>query len=254
MDACVHVGNANIRTSPLDQRQGPTNTQLSKEFQMRRTLRAETTVEAAGGHVQMEGQPELHEARGAPTNPAGGRIEKVDHQTKESFWDKLIPMVPCEQTHQAETYHAAGFFWDKHREIHKTLQWMQDLNQSNKLGKWEYNPGQLNVFDTTTRSAVVEKTELYSAVTNRCLNGRSQREEHRVTSVIVELKEAGRDGQVMVAIMTPSDRVIDIIDEITQDAESYVKEGVMEAGDWELKTECQIVSRCKTMPASAEVR
>ena len=98
-----------------------------------------------------------------------------------------------------------------------------------------------------TRSAVVGKTEMYNAVTNRCLNGRSQREEHRVMSVIVELTAAGKDGQVMVAMVTPSDIVIDIIDEITQDAEPYVKEGVMDAGDWELEIEGQAVSRCKTM-------
>ena len=65
------------------------------------------------------------------------------------------------------------FFWDTHNEFNKTLQWMQDLNRSKKLGKWQYDEGEMNVFDTTNRSVVVEKTEVVNAVTNRCLNGRS---------------------------------------------------------------------------------
>ena len=51
-------------------------------------------------------------------------------------------------------------------------------------------------------------------------------------SVIVDLEKAGRAAQVMIVMVTPTDRVIDIIDELTQDAEPYVKEGVMDAGEW----------------------
>ena len=86
----------------------------------------------------MEGQPELREVRDTPTD-TGGHTMETGHETKESFWEKFIPKVPTEQAHKATKGNTVGFFWDKHSEFHKTLQWMQDLNHSNQQQPKEKN-------------------------------------------------------------------------------------------------------------------
>ena len=135
----------------------------------------------------------------------------------------------------------------EHSGFGETVQWMQDLNDKERMGSQQYTHGDLNVFDTVHRSREVNKSEVVSTVNRRCLNGRSTRAEHTVTSVIVDLEGAGRPGEVTVVMVTPTDRVADIMDELRQDAEPISRPGVMPSEGWELVIEGSVLKRAATM-------
>ena len=124
---------------------------------------------------------------------------------------------------------------------------MQDLNDEERTGSQQYTHGELNVFDTAHRSREVNRSEVVGAVSRRCLSGRSTRAEHTAKSVTVDLEGARRPGEVTVVMVTPTDRIAYIMDELRQDAEPISRPGVMPSEGWELVTEGSVLKRAATM-------